>query len=48
MDAERIAAARWWVIAEPELLSALRRVASGANPDGVMVELLANSRSEER
>lgn len=37
---------RWWVIAESELLAALRRVAQGHDPDLTMAELLANSSVE--
>lgn len=36
----------WWVIEETELLSALRSVADGNDPELVMTELLANSQSE--
>lgn len=36
----------WWVIAESELLAALRRAADGQDADIVMAELLANSRTD--
>lgn len=38
---------RWWVIEESELLAALRRVGDGQDPDVMLVELLANSSSEQ-
>jgi len=34
---------RWWVIAERDLLIALRQVMAEGEPDMVMAELLANS-----
>ena len=40
-------AERWWVIAESELLAALRRVADGDDPDLAMAELLANSEADD-
>lgn len=37
----------WWVINSTELLSALKRVADGDDPDIVYVELYANATTEE-
>jgi hypothetical protein len=37
----------YWVIAEDELLAALRRASDGQDPDLVMAELLANSSTED-
>jgi len=38
---------RWWCIAESELRAALGRVDSGDDPEIVMLELLANSETED-
>lgn len=47
MQSDEIAHTCWWVINGGELLSALKRVANGDDPDLAYVELWANSTSEE-
>jgi hypothetical protein len=38
---------RYWVIEESELASKLRRVANGESPDVVLLEMYANSDTEQ-
>ena len=38
---------RYWVLEESELLAKLRRVANGEPPDVVLLEMYANSDTEQ-